>query len=153
MKASFLFSVSLAATLFVSVGHAEPSATDAKDAEIIKRYDTNKDGKLDEAEIAAVKEKMMDSKMEQQEEKRDRLQEKQKEWLTEYDLNKNGKLDPDEKVAMEKAVRARIEKAPRLLKRFDTDGDGKLSDAEWTAVREKVIARVQEGKEVGKANK
>ena len=153
MKASFLFPVTLAATLFVSVAHADQPTTNPKDAEIIKRYDTNKDGKLDEEEIAAVKEQMMDSKMEKQEEKRDRLQEKQKEWLAEYDANKNGKLDPEEKAIMEKTVRARIENAPRMLKRFDSDGDGKLSDTEWIAVRDKVLARIQDGKEIGKGNK
>ncbi|MDF3057329.1 MAG: hypothetical protein K0R17_1544 [Rariglobus sp.] len=142
MKVSFLFPVFLAATQFVVTARAaepEPAAAATHDAEIIKRYDTNKDGKLDEAEIAAVKEQTLMASQEKREEKRERLRDR----LKEFDKDGDGKLDAGEKTAMETALRARAEKTPRMLKRLDTDGDGKLSDAEWAAGREKIIERLQ----------
>lgn len=145
MKVSFLFPVFLAATQFVMPAGAAETGTDAAhDAEIIKRYDTNKDGKLDEAEIAAVKEQMLVAGQEKREENRERVRERQAEWLKEFDKNGDGKLDDAEKLVMETTLRARMEKNPRMLKRLDTDGDGKISDVEWAAGKEKLLSRLQE---------
>lgn len=161
MKVSFLFPVFLAATQFViAVGAtgaeetgmgAEPAATPAdtvaaaqresaaRDAEIIRRYDTNGDGKLDEAEVAAAKEQMLMATQEKREQKRERVQER----LRPFDTNGDGQLDETERRKMDATLRARAENMPRLLKRLDTDGDGKLSDAEWAAGRDKVMDRLQ----------
>lgn len=142
MKVSFLFPVFLAATQFVAFAFAADDAPDpvaARDADIIKRYDTNGDGKLDEAEVAAVKEQALMAQQETREKKRARV----KEWLKEFDTNADGHLDAVERAAMDVILRARAEKRPRILKRFDTDGDGKLSDAEWTAGREKIVEWLQ----------
>ncbi len=147
MKVLFLAPVFLAATQFVTLASAaEPaSGTDAaRDAEIIKRYDTNKDGRLDEAEIAAVKEQTLMAGQEKREERRDRVQERVEGWIKEFDKNGDGKLDDAEKLVMETTLRARMEKNPRMMKRLDTDGDGKLSDAEWAVGREKILGRMQE---------
>lgn len=142
MKVSFLFPVFLAATQFVMpvvAADEVPKTTAAKDAEIVRRYDTNQDGKLDDAEIAAVKEQSLMTSQEKREEKRERVKER----LKEFDTNGDEKLDDAEKRAMDATLRARIEKRPMLLKRLDTDGDGKLSDAEWLAGRERIIERLQ----------
>ncbi len=147
MKVPFLVPVFLAATQFLtSASAAEPAAgtTAARDAEIIKRHDTNKDGKLDEAEVAAVKEQMLMATQEKRDEKRERVQERAGEWIKEFDQNGDGKLDETEKAAMETTVRARMEKRPFMMKRLDTDGDGKLSDSEWAAGRDKVMQRIKE---------
>ncbi|HEY9249356.1 MAG TPA: EF-hand domain-containing protein [Rariglobus sp.] len=144
MKVSFLFPVFLAATQFVGPAGAEPESTAERDAAVIKRYDTNQDGKLDEDEVAAVKEQMLMATQEKRDETRERLKERQAEWLKEFDKNGDGKLDEAEKKAMETALRARAEKTPRMMKRLDADGDGKLSDAEWAAAREKLIGRLQD---------
>lgn len=134
----------LAATQFVGLAAAEKTpATVAHDAEIIKRYDTNKDGKLDEAEIAAVKEQMLEADQEKRAANRERLQERKESLMKEFDKDEDGKLDAEEKQTMATTVRARVEKRPRLLKRLDTDGDGKLSDAEWIAGRDKLIGRLE----------
>lgn len=145
MKTSFLFPALFAATQFVlpSAPAAEPDPTAIRDAEIIKRYDTNKDGKLDETEVAAVKEQMLMANQEKREERLERVKERQGEWIKEFDQDGDGKLNDEEKKTMETTLRARMEKSPRLMKRLDTDGDGKLSDAEWAAGREKVIGRLQ----------
>jgi Ca2+-binding EF-hand superfamily protein len=147
MKTTFLFSALLSATQFVPVVRAETEPLSERDAALIKRYDTNKDGKLDEAEVAAVKEKMFMADQEKREEKIERIKTRQAELHKEFDQNGDGALDETEKKAMENALRARLEKRPRLLKQFDSDGDGKLSDTEWIAAREKVIGRLVETKE------
>jgi Ca2+-binding EF-hand superfamily protein len=145
MKASFLFPALLAATQFVGPASAENQTTAERDAEIIRRYDTNKDGKLDEAEVAAVKEEMLMSKMGKRDEKREKVQERRDEWLKEFDKNGDGKLDEAEKKTMETTLRARMEKNPKMMKRIDTNEDGKIDDQEWLAAREKLMGRLREG--------
>lgn len=143
MKALFLLPALFAATQFLPPAAAQSEAQ-TRDAEIIKRYDTNKDGKLDDAEIAAVKEKVFMEGQQKQEDRRDRVRERQEKLVAEFDKNGDGKLDDTERAVMEIEYRARVEKRPRLLERFDTNKDGKLDDAEWTAAKEKIIDRLQE---------
>ncbi|MBC8039603.1 MAG: EF-hand domain-containing protein [Opitutaceae bacterium] len=144
MKTSFLFPALLAATQFVLPAAAETEPVSEHDAAIIKRYDTNKDGKLDEGEIAAVKEQMLMVDQEKRGEKIEKLKERQAEWLKEFDQDGDGKLNEAEKKTMETTLRARMAKNPHMMKRLDTDGDGKLSDLEWGTAREKLIARFME---------
>ncbi|HSI07529.1 MAG: EF-hand domain-containing protein [Rariglobus sp.] len=150
MKTSFLFPALLAATQFVLPAVAENEPVSEHDAAIIKRYDTNKDGKLDEAEIAAVKEQMLMADQEKRGEKIEKVKERQAEWLKEFDKDGDGKLNDAEKKTMETTLRARMEKRPRLLKQFDSDNDGKLSDIEWATAREKIIGRFMEGENARK---
>ncbi len=118
---------------------------------VVARFDTNKDGKLDDAERAEAKKAVEErggGKM------RDEL-------IKRFDKNSNGKLDDDERTAaeaavkkrkggamaaakpapvaddasLEKAMRAAIAADPAALARFDSDKDGKLSDQEWTTAR------------------
>ena len=75
----------LAATPLI---HAEDSAP-AKEKPLSKakeKHDTDKDGKLSDAEKAEMKE-----------EAKEKSEEKKKEILAKYDANHNGQLDPDEK--------------------------------------------------------
>jgi Ca2+-binding EF-hand superfamily protein len=145
MKTSFLFPALLAATQFVLPASAENEPVSEHDAAIIKRYDTNKDGKLDEGEIAAVKEQMLMADQEKRGEQIEKVKERQAGWLKEFDQDGDGKLNEAEKKTMETTLRARMEKNPRMMKRLDTDGDGKLSDLEWAAAREKLIERFMDG--------
>jgi len=112
----------------------------AADAEILKRYDKNGDGKLDDDEVAAAMDANRKSAGTDREKIRDRLKERQQIWLKEFDKDGDGKLDAAECATMEQALRSRMEKNSGMLKRFDTNGDGKLSDAEWAAAREKILA-------------
>lgn len=117
---------------------------------VVARFDTNKDGKLDDAERAEAKKAVTE-----------RTGGKMREELVKrFDKNGNGKIDDDERAAAEAAVKKRrgmvaaaakpahasdadVEKTLRAaitadatrLQRFDTDQDGKLSDAEWSAAR------------------
>lgn len=142
MKPSSLAPALLAATLFlVPVLPAQDAAgemnesvesTDSsarRQADILKRFDKNGDGKLDENEKAAAKEYNRESADERRNKARKELG---KRALSRFDTDGDGKLNDAERAEAVKAA----EKNPRALKRFDKDGDGKLSDAEKSAALE-----------------
>ncbi len=81
--------------------------------EMLKKYDTNKDGKIDDTERTAM---MADMKAQREAQ--------MKADLEKYDANKDGKLDADETKTMREA------KQKAMLEKYDTDKDGKLSDEE-----------------------
>jgi hypothetical protein len=84
----------------------------------LRRYDTDKDGKLDKKETAA-----RDKARAERDKVRKQLYEK-------FDKNKNGKIDNDERSGIGDWFR---------MRRYDTDGDGKLDEKE-TAARDKASA-------------
>src|SRR5436190_4302308 len=86
----------------------------------IKRFDTNKDGKLDDEEIAAVRPPTGLGKSAGI-----------AAFYEKYDQNQNGVIDPDERVAIRKDYAA---KPNGDLKKFDKNNDGKLSDEEISAI-------------------
>jgi Ca2+-binding EF-hand superfamily protein len=105
---------------------------EARREEFIKRFDTDGDGKLSEAEKEAAREQYPDMGRgghgRHGREMHQRMLEK-------YDANKNGQLDPEER---EVARRDREARRAEIMKRFDTDGDGKLSESEREAMREEM---------------
>ena len=88
-------------------------------AEILQKYDLNKDGKLDDGEKAAMRAdfKANHEKM-------------RAEMISKFDANKDGKLDDSEKAAM------RDQLATERFKQLDTNGDGVLSIDEFKAGQE-----------------
>jgi Ca2+-binding EF-hand superfamily protein len=156
MKPSSLAPALLAATLFLGpVLPAQDLATDEmneatestegsarRQAEILKRFDKNADGKLDEDEKAAAKEYNRERVDERRNKARKELG---KRAITRFDKDGDGKLNDAERAEAVKAA----EKNPRALKRFDKDGDGKLSDAEKSAALE-AMAKERE-KRAGKS--
>ena len=108
--------------------------------ELIRRFDKNGDGKLDEEEKAAAKEAL---RMEgggrgpggpDGEKRRTEL-------LKRFDKNGDGKLDDEERAEMEKA-RQLIQRnggmdrfRQEILKRFDKNGDGVLDESERAEAR------------------
>jgi len=162
MKTPFLAPACLAATLFVLPARAADTPADppravpaaptpasglsATDAEILKRYDLNHDGKLDDNEVAAAMEQNREAADAGRAKRLEQLEKRRQAWLGEFDRNGDGKLDPAERAAMERTLRVRLERRPRLLKRFDTDGDGKLNDAEWAVAREKLLGPLEKGR-------
>lgn len=96
--------------------------------ELIRKYDKNGDGKLDEDEKAAAHAAMRKEGGGEAD--------RYKEALQRFDKDGDGKLNDAERAEAEK-VGALIEKyggrvkfRAQRLKHFDKDGDGKLSDAE-----------------------
>lgn len=81
-------------------------------AELKAKYDTNKDGKLDDAERAAMK--------------ADRAAQ-HKELVTRYDTNKDGTLDDQERASLHAA------KMEERFKALDKNNDGQLSIDEFKA--------------------
>ena len=96
--------------------------------DILKEFDKDGDGKLNEQEMAAMiaarraKGEMMRKAMEK-----------------EFDKDGDGKLNDEERKAMMAEMQKRRANAPQyqeMLKRFDKDGDGKLNDEERKAMME-----------------
>ena len=81
---------------------------------IMEKFDTNKDGKLDETEKAALKKAMEERRANG--EGKGKKGDKRKKIMEKFDTNKDGKLDEAEKAALKKAMEER---------RANGDGKGK----------------------------
>ncbi|MEE8154648.1 MAG: redoxin domain-containing protein [Phycisphaerales bacterium] len=79
--------------------------------QMLERFDTNSNGKLDADELSELPQRMRDR-------------------ILEADSNDDGAIDESEIKAMQDAQRK------RTLERYDKDGDGKLSDEEREAMRQ-----------------
>ncbi|MCP5536336.1 MAG: hypothetical protein H7A51_08905 [Akkermansiaceae bacterium] len=90
--------------------------------ELLKKFDKDGDGKLNEEERAAAKEAM---------------EARRAAFIKKHDTDGDGKLSDEEKKAAREAIAAkRKEIHAAVLKEFDKDGDGKLSEEERKGVRE-----------------
>lgn len=81
-------------------------------AEMLEKFDTNKDGQLDDTERTAM---------------RAEREKKRQEMLAKFDANKDGKLDDTERQA------AHAERMAERFKALDKDGNGVLSLEEFKA--------------------
>jgi len=136
LQRSKLFTFIFPATLFLAAAlraeEARPAAPlTPTEAALLKRFDTNGDGKLDETELADAHEAL-------------RVQpgaraaiagQVYSRLLEHFDAAQAGHLSPDEQAA---AVQYLRQNAPRiyqaLLQRFDLNGDGALDAAETAAM-------------------
>lgn len=97
-----------AALLFLSTPASASDAAEKTAAKTIavtprnEKYDLNKDGKLDEQEVTAMK--------------ADRAAKRHARLLAKYDLNKNGQLDPDEQAKCDADRAVRLQKAAERRK-------------------------------------
>jgi hypothetical protein len=87
-------------------------------ADLVKRFDINRDGKLSESESKTMRETLE--------------VERQKAMMARFDSNGDGVLSEEEHKAMQSAIAADRERA--MIAKFDTDGDGVISEAERKAV-------------------
>jgi 5-hydroxyisourate hydrolase-like protein (transthyretin family) len=85
-------------------------------AEIMSQFDTNHDGKLDEAEKQAMREHFKAMR-----------EQRQQQMLARFDANHDGKLDAAERQTMRTTL------AAERFKKLDTNGDGVLSLQEFEA--------------------
>jgi len=100
----------------------------AREAELLRRFDTNHDGKLDEQELAVAHKTMLQEQMATGGMPAQRLYAR---LLQGFDKNGDGKLEADEQAAALKYLSAHNPMIfQRLLQRFDKNGDGKLDSAE-----------------------
>ena len=145
MKCPGLSPVFLAATLFIAPaepGRAAEAPTPApamsvRAADLLKRFDKNGDGKLDEAELADAREAMLQEQISRQIGAKDspRTPQLPAKMLEMFDKNHDGRLDNEERAAMrrhfeENGLGSDGEIRRELLLRFDQDQDGKLNDTE-----------------------
>lgn len=85
-------------------------------AEILQKYDLNKDGKLDDGERAAMR---ADFKA--------KFEAKRADMISRFDTNKDGKLDDGEKAVMQDTL------TTERFKKLDANGDGVISLDEFKA--------------------
>ncbi len=124
---------------------------------MLKRFDRNNDGKIDETERAAVREARQEMRRDgdrawrgpEGRQKGPRSGHKGMQdpafrrgyLLGKFDVNNDGRLDDTEKSAIreaaDKRARAGVEKHLQRLRAIDADNDGKINDTEWAAAREK----------------
>ena len=88
-------------------------------AQVIQKYDTNKDGQLSDQEKTALKADMQ-AKHEQ----------RKQQMLAKLDTNKDGKVDDAERQAAQNA------RAEARFQKLDTDGNGQLSLGEFKAAHQ-----------------
>lgn len=149
MKRPGLIPPTLAATLFLLLASGTleaaqpkmkadtPAAKAARKAdELLKRFDKNGDGRLDDDERADAKDVMMQDQLDRQMARINASQGGGERFraqaLALFDANKDGRLDDDERAEAQKFAEARqdpLSARDELTKRFDRNKDGSL-DAE-----------------------
>jgi Ca2+-binding EF-hand superfamily protein len=101
--------------------------------EMMKKFDKDGDGKLNEEERAAVREEMKRRK--------DAL-------LKKFDADGDGKLSDAEREKIRKQLPGKGRKLPpQILAKFDKDGDGELDDEERAVAKKAWEARKEEALE------
>jgi Ca2+-binding EF-hand superfamily protein len=141
MKKRFLPLGLLSATLFLAAARADgpktapPTALDANQAALLRRYDLNHDGKLDEDELAAAHESMLKAgrvgRAEGQPGRKFLAM-----IMRRFDRNGDGRLDETE----------RAEAQAYFLQRFDQNHDGRLDEEERAVMRQELRAEYRAGK-------
>ena len=104
----------VAGSLIAGVAVAGPHH--GRRAEVIQKYDANKDGALSDQEKASLKADM-----------KAKHQAKKQAMLTKFDTNKDGKLDGAERQV------ARDTRMTERFQKLDADGNGSISLAEFKA--------------------
>ena len=91
----------------------------------MEKFDTNKDGQIDEQEKQAIRQAHEACKAEFQ-----------KKLLEKFDANKDGQLDDQEKGAIKAAMEAkRAEFMKKVMDKYDTNKDGQLDEQEKAAAK------------------
>jgi len=135
-----LFRFTFPATLFLAAGLRADEAKPAgnltpTEAALLQRFDANRDGKLDEEELADAHEALRAQPAAQPGARAALAGQIYERLLQRFDSQKTGHLTPDEQLA---AVRFLRQNQPRiyqtLLQRFDLNGDGELDPGETAAM-------------------
>lgn len=119
--------------------------------EIIKQFDTNGDGQLDQSERQAVRQHMQATRPGGQGGPGQREgRPGNGHGLARFDTDGDGRLNEAEREAASNAMREHVLNNPRAMQRFDLDGNGALSDDEWAKAREQVADRMGKAGRGGK---
>tara|TARA_B100000035_G_scaffold192911_1_gene164633 strand:+ start:500 stop:964 length:465 start_codon:yes stop_codon:yes gene_type:complete len=109
--------------------------------EVMKKFDKDGDGKLNEEEKAELRKKMAE---------RGAGRKVPPFILEKFDKDGDGKLSEDERAEARKAMEAR---RAEMIEKFDKDGDGKLNEEERKAAMASRTKLGGEGKPEGKGKK
>lgn len=129
------------------LGRLLGKAADRVKEEAMKRFDTNGDGTLDDAERAAAMDALKKKGGEMQAQLRQFM-------LRRFDADKDGTLDETERKAAFDETMKQLEQNGPMVKntilgmvhrRFDADGDGKLDEKELGTAREELLKRIVQG--------
>ena len=143
--------LSFAATAFAAPSENNDPAS--RKAEMLKKFDTDGDGKLSDAERTALRIEMQNRPGGK--ERKQWTPEQRAEMLKKFDTDGDGKLSDAERTALRTEMQNRRggkerkqwspEQRAEMLKKFDTDGDGELSQEERNAAREAMKASQTRG--------
>lgn len=110
--------------------------------EMMKQFDANGDGQLDQTERQALRQHMQSMRGQgggpgQRPDRPGGAR-----GMARFDTDGDGQLSPAEREAAAATMREHVVNNPRAMQRFDLDGDGTLSDDEWNQAREEVGKRM-----------
>lgn len=141
-------------------GETAAGGGEARAAELLRRFDRNGDGRLDDDERAAAKEDMLREQMNLQMARAASIpggaEAFRKRMLELFDRDGDGRLDDDERAAAQRFARERGfspngELRDDLLRRFDRNANGRIDDDERGALQEFVRERLEQGPPAGEA--
>ncbi len=143
--------VCLSAIILTATTHAAPSEQkdpNARKAEILKKFDTNKNGTLDPEEKAKLRAEIQNRRGGK--DRQEWTPEQRTEMLKKFDKDGDGTLSDTEKATLRAEMQNRRrdtgrkqwtpEQRAELLKKFDKDDDGELDEDERKAARESMRA-------------
>ncbi|MBT6919001.1 MAG: EF-hand domain-containing protein [Planctomycetaceae bacterium] len=141
----------LSALIFTATAQAAPSEQKdpaARKAEMMKKFDTNKNGTLDPEEKQKLRAEMQNRRGGK--DRKEWTPEQRTEMLKKFDKDGDGTLSDTEKATLRAEMQNRRgntgrkqwtpEERAEMLKKFDKDGDGELNEDERKAARESMRA-------------
>ncbi|MEZ6112126.1 MAG: EF-hand domain-containing protein [Pirellulaceae bacterium] len=152
------FALTLALTGVARADEAADKGGDLR-AQLMKRFDKNGDGQLDESERAAAREAYLKQRGQGDAAGRPAGMPNREELLKRFDTDGDGRLSDDERTEAMQAMRrfrgpagnpaggapAGMPSREEITKRFDKNGDGQLDEAERTEMRQAMQARFRNG--------
>lgn len=131
-------------TGFAAVGQAPettPPPHRLSAAEILRRFDRNGDGRIDDQELAAAQDALVNAGLESVRPAPAARHPvavlpgigARRQLLRRFDRNGDGRIDAAEWARLGPVLRRRIQTALQQLRQYDKNGDGVIDDAEWAA--------------------
>jgi len=129
MKNPAILTVLLLSLPFAVAGGQQDGGKRQPSPEIMKKYDVDGDGRLNDSERDALRAER-------------RVRHKPPaELIEKYDADGDGQLNDSERDALRAEKRARHKPPAELIEKYDMDGDGRLNDSERDVLRAEMKAK------------